>query len=255
MNRFTYTGSLLAVALGGYGAAAHGQDGCGQQVEQLQSQVQESELDTQTKRQIEDLLDSARDARPQRCQSIVMDVREQLDSARSQQTSQVAGAEDPSTHVVETETVAQTGPTEQTEATITTEESLERSALGESRADVPGAAAQAERPPQPSLTGAISDAQAAELVGKDVKSRDGEELGEITAVTRSLSDQQLHALVDVGGVLGIGERTVSIPLQTAQIDQDGNVMTQMSLDEMESMEEYDPTEYASIDEEGDRVLR
>jgi hypothetical protein len=332
MNRFTYTGSLIAVAIGGYGSTASGQEACEQQVEQLQSQVQERELDAQTKQQVEDLLSNARAAGGQECQSIVMEVREQLNTAQSQQTTQVARAE--------SQQGAQSSSRQQSERQQSSQQQTaqQRSAAGEDRTQVqveqqaadvdvetpaPRVTVQQREPtvtvdqPEPEVTvdqaepevtvrqaepdvevqqaepqveveraeadvqvrtqeteqrstrelaqadreqqrqtqtSQISESQASELIGKDLWTRDGEDLGEISAVARSLTDQQLHALVDVGGFLGIGERTVSIPIERAQMDQDGNVIAQMSRDEIEQMPEYDPTQYASIEEE-DRVLR
>src|SRR5690606_25796283 len=102
-------------------------------------------------------------------------------------------------------------------------------------------------------SGTITEDQASELIGQAVHTRDGEDVGEITGVARSLTDQQLYGLVDVGGFLGIGERTVSIPLDRAQVDQEGNLVTQMSRQEVEQMEEYDETQFASIEDE--RILR
>lgn len=255
MNRSIYTGRLLAVAVSAMSGAAVAQEPCEQQVEQLQARIQESDLDLETKGDLELLLETGREAGGQQCQGIVMDIREQLDSARTAQSGEPgAGGQSESgisdSHIVETDTVAVTGPNEVTDAEITTEEPLERRAVGEESGDPAGAQAESGR--SPSQDASIDDVQAAELVGRALKTRDGEEVGEILGVARSREDQQLHALVDVGGLLGLGERTVSIPLETAQIDQEGDVETQMSREEIESMEAYDETQFASID---DRVLR
>lgn len=245
MNRFTYTGSFIAVVLG-YSGTAFGQEGCQQQVEQLQSRMQQSGLATQTQQELEERLGDAQRAGASECENIVAEVRGAIESAQID-PERPDDASAPDTHLVEAETLAQTGPREQTEAEIEIEEPIDdRGALPSQR---PGQ----EAGQQPAQGSAITDTQAAELVGENVQSSDGEDIGEISAVARSLEDDQLHALVDVGGFLGVGERTVSIPLDRVRLDQQGRVTTQMPRDEIESMEEVDPAQYASGDD--DRSLR
>src|SRR5690606_15905718 len=57
--------------------------------------------------------------------------------------------------------------------------------------------------------------EATALVGNNVKTSDGEDVGEISAVARSRSDSERYAIADVGGFLGIGERRVAVPLERA----------------------------------------
>lgn len=341
MNRFTYTGSLLAVAVGGFGGAANAQDSCEQQVQQLEQQVQQRQLDSQTQQQVEDLLSNAEAAGGQECQSIVMEVRQQLEggdsqqaqvvrtapedqqssqraqsqsqqqqSAEQQQTARAQGGEE-RTEVevqqraadVDVETPAPTVRVQQPEPQVTVQQPEPEVTItqpepevtvnqaepevqvsqaepqvevqqGEPQVEVQQAesadvqvvtedeqqgqqrsqVAQTEQQSQ-QTGGSITEDQASQLIGQSVHTRDGEDVGEISGVARSLADQQLHGLVDVGGFLGIGERTVSIPLDRAQVDQEGNLVTQMSRQEIEGMEEYDPTQYASIEEEDQRILR
>lgn len=94
-----------------------------------------------------------------------------------------------------------------------------------------------------SSTGQISDDEAAELTGKTAISSDGEEIGDISAVVRSQTGNDLHAVVDVGGFLGIGERTVAIPLQKGEINEEGDLRLSATREELEQMPEYDPQQY------------
>jgi hypothetical protein len=233
------TGSLLALAVCGAGSA-YGQDACEQEVERLLDRIQGSELNLEARGELELALEDARDAGGQACQGTVTDVSEQLDrmqTAHADRPGEEQRVEGADVHVVETDTVAQTGPNEQTEAEIRTVEPLEQTADGESG-------------------GGIAEARAADIVGKSLWTRDGERVGEISGVVRSLADRQPHALVDVGGLLGLGERTVAVPLDAARVDAEGNVTTDMSRERIESEPEYDETQFASLDgEEGDRVLR
>ncbi|MBN1239698.1 MAG: PRC-barrel domain-containing protein [Gammaproteobacteria bacterium] len=289
--------------------------------------MQQRELDAQTQQQVEDLLSNAEAAGGQECQSIVMEARQQLDSAQSQQSPQVVrtapesaqqpaaeqsqagqqqrqAAQGPEGTEVEVQqqpadvdvqtpapqvtveqrqprvTVRQPEPevtVQQAEPEVSVQQAEPQVEVSQAEPQVEveqaeGAdvrvvqpedqqqSARTEAESQPELEyqagGEITESDVSQLVGQTVQTRDGEDVGEITGVARSLADQQLHALVDVGGFLGIGERTVSIPLERAQLDQDGNVMTQMSRQEIEQMQEYDPTQYASIEEgEDQRILR
>lgn len=156
-------------------------------------------------------------------------------------------AEQDDTHVTRSEQQAVTGPTERTDAEIVTEERLDP--IDGEQGDPPSQAQSGQQ------GGLIDEAQAADLVGRQVVSSDGEDIGEISEVVRSRADQQLYALVELGGLLGVGGHTVSISLENARSDEEGNVAVQMSRDQVESMEEYDPEQYASIDDAGERTLR
>src|SRR5690606_11275569 len=58
------------------------------------------------------------------------------------------------------------------------------------------------------------DAQ--DIVGDNIVTADGDDIGEVSGVARSRSDSELHALIDVGGFLGIGERTVAMPMDRSE---------------------------------------
>lgn len=238
MTRIASASGLLALALGA-GGAAYGQEPCELQVQQQLDRIQQSGLDLATRGQLELELEEARAAGGQLCESTVAEVGERLETlqtAQSEDGGSEQALEGSDVHVVETETVAQTGPNEQTEAEIRTVEPLGQ-----------GASAGG---------GAITEEQAPELVGRELTTSGGEDVGEISGVARSASDQQLYALVDVGGLLGIGERTIAVPLDGLQTDADGNVTTGMARDEIENQDEYDPTQYASVTEdEEERLLR
>ena len=114
--------------------------------------------------------------------------------------------------------------------------------------DASGATGQLQSSEQQRSAGSASDERdAARLVGQSAVSRDGEEVGEISAVVQSQSGDELYAVVDVGGFLGIGERTVAIPLERGEIDQDGNLRVSMTREQLEEMREYDPQHYSQYD--------
>src|SRR5690606_23227046 len=80
-----------------------------------------------------------------------------------------------------------------------------------------------------------TDLDPQELVGNNVVTPDGDDLGEISGVARSRADDDMHALIDVGGFLGIGERTVALPLDRLERNQDGDIVTRMSREELEQL--------------------
>jgi hypothetical protein len=82
-----------------------------------------------------------------------------------------------------------------------------------------------------------------ELVGHDALSIQGQEIGEITGLVRSRTGKELHAVVDAGGFLGIGERAVAVPVYGAAIDADGNLQVPLSRGQLEKLPKYDPQQY------------
>lgn len=98
---------------------------------------------------------------------------------------------------------------------------------------------------------AVADMKVSDLKDKTLVNANGEEIGTIENVV-SDGDGQLHAVVSVGGILGIGDKKVAIPV--AQIDQkDGNLLTDspITADELK-VAEFKESAYSEID--GDMTL-
>lgn len=85
----------------------------------------------------------------------------------------------------------------------------------------------------------LSDMSAEELQGMTVVTETGEEVGQIDRIGQSQEYQDRVATVDVGGFLGIAEKTIAIPLSELEMSSDGNVQTRMTKEEIESREEFD----------------
>jgi hypothetical protein len=99
----------------------------------------------------------------------------------------------------------------------------------------------------------LSGMTAEELEGKKVLTLTGEEVGEIEDVGRSATQQARVATVDVGGFLGIGEKTIAIPLSelepsVAGSDGDGAVQTSMTRTSIEALPEFDEADFTAEDE-------
>lgn len=93
-----------------------------------------------------------------------------------------------------------------------------------------------------------SDLNLQDVRGRQALSSEGEEIGEIQGFVRSTTDGSAHALIAVGGVLGIGERTIAVPLDRVQIGENGTLQTQLSQEALEAQPEYDEQRYRAIPE-------
>ena len=82
-----------------------------------------------------------------------------------------------------------------------------------------------------------------EVIGADVLSFEGESIANVDDVVLTAEGDVEYILVDVGGFLGLGARTVAIPFAdvTVQMDDAGNpeLQTQLSEDDLENMPEYE----------------
>ena len=82
-----------------------------------------------------------------------------------------------------------------------------------------------------------------EIVGKSVVSQQGEEIGTIDEVVMDTSSQQQLAVIDVGGFLGIGEKSVAISFDQLELTDDGRVQSDLTRETLQSQPEYDPAQY------------
>jgi DNA mismatch repair ATPase MutL len=92
---------------------------------------------------------------------------------------------------------------------------------------------------EPGMQHGLSDMSAEELQGMTVVTETGEEVGQIDRIGQSQEHQDRVATVDVGGFLGMAEKTIAIPLSELEMSSDGNVQTRMTKEEIESREEFD----------------
>jgi hypothetical protein len=97
-----------------------------------------------------------------------------------------------------------------------------------------------------STTPAVDETEAMGLVGNDVKTRLEESVGEVTRVVKSRASSDLVAVADIGGFLGFGVHTVALPIEETRIDAEGNLVTDLSREELELMPAFDPRDYAAL---------
>jgi sporulation protein YlmC with PRC-barrel domain len=84
---------------------------------------------------------------------------------------------------------------------------------------------------------------AEEIVGKTVVNQQGEEIGEVDDVVIDQASQQHLAVVDVGGFLGLGEKSVAVSFDQLHLADDGRIRSDLTRETLESQPEYDPAHY------------
>jgi sporulation protein YlmC with PRC-barrel domain len=96
----------------------------------------------------------------------------------------------------------------------------------------------------------LSNMTAEELEGKKVVTMSGEEIGEIGEVGKSPAHTGRIATVEVGGFLGIGEKTIAIPLSELDksVSDEDSVRTSMTRSSIESQPEFDESGFTPDDE-------
>ncbi|WP_303900830.1 PRC-barrel domain-containing protein [Thiohalomonas denitrificans] len=96
---------------------------------------------------------------------------------------------------------------------------------------------------------ALMQMQVSELKGKPLASPDGTNLGEISDIVQSTEDQSLHAVVAVGGMLGVGQNRVTYPVEDLQL-RDGEIVTatQMTEEDLDQRTAYNADDYESVND-------
>lgn len=85
----------------------------------------------------------------------------------------------------------------------------------------------------------VADLGVEELQGMTVVTETGEELGTIDRVGHSEEHQVRVVTVDVGGFLGVAEKTIAIPVSELEMTPDGHVQTTLTKESIEAHEEFD----------------
>lgn len=81
-------------------------------------------------------------------------------------------------------------------------------------------------------------AQGEKLVGKDVYGANNERVGEVKDVVVGPGNKVNAVLVDVGGFLGIGAKTVSLPLEQLKAEGDRVVASNLTKEQAKAIPEY-----------------
>lgn len=107
--------------------------------------------------------------------------------------------------------------------------------------EVPGgdAAEGVEQPDASGQTVSVDD-----VLGAKVVTARGETIADVSDVVRGRGDGRLYAILEVGGVLGIADKSVALPLDQLQIAEDDRlVLPQATESQLEDMPIYQEGEY------------
>ena len=87
---------------------------------------------------------------------------------------------------------------------------------------------------------------ASDVIGADVVNADGDTVAEILDLVKKTGDDQLHAVLSVGGFLGIGDKEVVVPISDLDVSPDGQIlMATASQEQLKNMPQYEELEYAT----------
>jgi sporulation protein YlmC with PRC-barrel domain len=89
----------------------------------------------------------------------------------------------------------------------------------------PAAPAQSETPPPAATTGTpatvLDDQQVTAILGKNVRGRNGEDMGRIVDVIVNRDGQVRAAVIDFGGFLGVGSRKIAVDWSALRFEPSG----------------------------------
>lgn len=103
----------------------------------------------------------------------------------------------------------------------------------------------------PAQQGGLFSMSADDLTGMDVVTSDGEDVGSVKNIVISPDNQNIHAVVNVGGLLGIGASTILIPLEDFT-HKDDELHVNATEAELEAMTDYGSDDFVTL--EGDAAL-
>ena len=116
----------------------------------------------------------------------------------------------------------------------------ERNAGGEARTTQPGAARGAA-----TASTSANERRLADLVGAGVTGADGDDVGEVDDIVISMAGaNRLRAVLQVGGIVGVGEKRVAVPFNELTVERsgDGEPMLRVAMD-VDSLERLPEFEY------------
>ncbi|WP_193222325.1 PRC-barrel domain-containing protein [Alkalilimnicola sp. S0819] len=98
---------------------------------------------------------------------------------------------------------------------------------------------------QQAAPGMIDQMRGDEVIGKQVVNSQGDDMGEIGQLVTDPQSKQLYAVMSVGGVLGIGDQQIAVPLDELQYQQQEDqfqMNTQQSADALKNEPRYQYSE-------------
>jgi sporulation protein YlmC with PRC-barrel domain len=90
------------------------------------------------------------------------------------------------------------------------------------------------------------------IINANVQSRNGEIIGEIENLVVDRRGRITHAIIDVGGFLGIGEKQVAVPFDRLEDIGPYFVMYPGTEAQLESMTAFDPSKSVGMKQDKDQ---
>ena len=91
---------------------------------------------------------------------------------------------------------------------------------------------------------------AEDITGTDVVNSAGDEIGEVEKIDRDKETGSLHAVVSVGGFLGIGDKKVAIALDDLQLRNEQLLISLASTEEqLKAYPAYEETRYEEVEDD------
>jgi sporulation protein YlmC with PRC-barrel domain len=97
----------------------------------------------------------------------------------------------------------------------------------------------------------MNERRIGDLIGAEVVGNDGDSVGEIDDIVLSTAGaDSIRAVLQVGGVLGVGEKRIALPLAQLDIDRsdagEPRVQVAMDLEALERQPEYEYEDRTSV---------
>lgn len=85
-----------------------------------------------------------------------------------------------------------------------------------------------------------------EIVGKAVVSAEGEEIGDVQEVVQDAASGEQFAVVDVGGFLGVGQKSIVIGFDELKVSGDDRLQSDLTRETVQTETEYSPGDYEPV---------
>jgi len=92
---------------------------------------------------------------------------------------------------------------------------------------------------QPMAGGQMQRVALADFEGLDVINERGEQLGDVDGIVQSTADQKRYVVINHGGFLGLGEKTVALSLEGLMMQGDRLVVPGLTDDEIRALPEFE----------------
>ena len=89
-----------------------------------------------------------------------------------------------------------------------------------------------------------------EIVGKAVVSAEGEEIGDVQEVVQDPASGDQFAVVDVGGFLGVGQKSIVIGFDELKVSGDDRLESDLTRETLQTETEYSPGDYEPVSGSG-----